>query len=221
MSSPTEMPPGLRAVFNPDGSRRQLYSGPSQMPPYNPNNPNGIGGMIGTWAHSLAHDTKLPDFARARTPVGGAGLGAAVGGGLAAVMSGLHNTFSAGEELDTPRVAGMGALLGSLLGMWRQQMHKQSSIGDPLVQLLQRANDVPGEVKAVLMYIAQNMTPHDKAQLLSVLRTVAGASIGAVAAMVMNRMGLLPAAVGFALGGLATRPSVAPSYLSAPHSLFS
>lgn len=216
-----ELGPGLRAVFNPDGSRKQLYSSPAQAPPYNPNNMNGFGGMLGGWAHSIAHNSKLPSLAKATTPLGGAGIGAAVGGGLGAAFSGLHNTFSSNGELSTPRVAGLGAILGSLLGAWRQQMHKQAGAGDALVQLLQRANDVPNEVKAVLMYVAQNMTPQDKAQLLSVLRTVAGASVGAVAAMVMNRMGLLPAAVGFALGGLATRPSVAPSYLSQPHSLFS
>jgi hypothetical protein len=217
----TPLPPGLRAIYNPDGSRKQLYSTPSQAPPYNPNNPNGLGGMLGGWAHDLIHKSKLPDFAKANTTLGGAGIGAAVGGGIGATLSGVNNMFGSGAETSTPRVAGIGAIIGSLMGMWRQRMHqKPASVGDPLVQLLNRANDVPNEVKAVLMYIAQNMSAHDKAQLLSVLRTVAGASIGAVAAMTMSRLGLLPAAVGFAMGGLATRPSVAPSYNAEPHYLF-
>lgn len=227
-----ELPPGLRAIYSQpayaasgDLVRKPLNTTPAHLPPYLPNTPDMFFGL-GRWARNAVNSGKLPDFAKANTGIGGAGIGAAVGGTLGAAASGIHNFFNPDRPLDTMRTSGVSAALGSLMGLWRQRMHakpasvKNASVnGDALLSMLTYATDIPDGAKATLMMAVQQMGPMEKAQLLNLLRTAVGGSVGALIGMFLARTGLIPAAAGFALGAAAVQPPQPTSYLP-PHSLY-
>ena len=55
--------------------RKPLNTTPAHLPPYLPNTPDMFFGL-GRWARNAVNSGKLPDFAKANTGIGGAGIGA-------------------------------------------------------------------------------------------------------------------------------------------------